>query len=180
MHRIVQIGYQVRAAAFGYSFLVIGVHLWERNAGAVPYALLALQCIAYPQLVTLAARRARDPKRAELNGQYLDSFLLGAWTAGLAFPIWIAYAACFSTTLNAAVSRGLAGVAVSLVLFSFGALAWAVPAGFVYWGGTSPLVTALCFFGSLAYTAAVGCVVHRQNKERYGRPPPPPGPSAGF
>jgi hypothetical protein len=166
MHRIVQIGYQMRAAAFGYSFLVIGVHLWERGAGAVAYALLALQFIAYPQLVTLAARRARDPKRAELNGQYLDSFLLGVWTAGLAFPTWIAYAACFGTALNAAVSRGVAGVARSLVLFAFGALAWVVPAGFTYWGATSPLVTALCFFGSLAYSSAIGCVLYRRDRHR--------------
>ena len=170
MHRIVLVGYQIRAAAFGYSFLVVGVHLWERQAGAVAFGLLALQFVLYPQLVLLVARRARDGKRVELNAQYLDSFLLGGWTAGLGFPTWIAYAACFSTTLNAAVSRGLAGVARSLVLFALGALAWVVPAGFAYWSATSTLVTTLCFFGSLAYSSAIGCVLYRENKARYGRP----------
>jgi hypothetical protein len=163
--RLVRIGYLVRSSAFAYSFLVIGVHFWERGAGALAYVLLGLQFIAYPQLVTLAARRARDPREAELRGQYLDSFLLGVWTAGLAFPTWIAYAASFSTTLNAAVSRGLSGAGCSLALFCLGMLAWTVPAGFSYWSGTSALVTTLCFFGSLAYAIAIGCLLYRKTRE---------------
>jgi len=180
MHPIVHIENQVRVAAFGACFLGIGVHLWEKNSGVLPYALLALQFLVYPQLAYLRARRSKDPKAAELNNQYLDSFLLGAWTAGLGFPAWIAYCLCFSTTLNAAVNRGLLGVACSLLLFSGGILAWIVPFGFQYWIATTPLVTALCFFGSLGYSAAVGCVVHRQNQERQGGKAAPAAPPAGF
>lgn len=165
VHRVVHVGHQVRSAAFAYSLLVIGLFLWERAADWVAYPLLALQFLVYPQLVTLAARRARDPKQAELNGQYADSFLLGAWTAALSFPVWIAYGACFSTALNAAVSRGPVGVAYSLALFASGMLAWVVPFGFQYWTQTSPLVTAMCFFGSLGYTCAIGCVLYGRNRE---------------
>lgn len=180
MQRIVQIEHQVRTLAFGYSLLVIGVHLWERSAGALAYGLLLLQFFAYPQLAWLRTRRARDPRAAELSNQYIDSVLLGAWTAGLGFPAWIGYGLCFSTSLNAAINRGLLGAACSLVLFSFGALAWIVPFGFHYWIGTSPLVTTLCLFGSLAYSIAVGCVVHRQTRQRAAPPVAPSVPPAGF
>lgn len=165
MHRIVHIESQVRIAAFGACFLVIGVYLWERQAGAAAFALLALQFLVYPQLAYLRALRSRDAKKAELSNQYVDSFLLGAWTAGLGFPAWIAYCLCFATTLNAAVNRGPVGVACSLALFASGMLAWVVPFGFQYWTQTSPLVTAMCFFGSLGYTCAIGCVLYGRTRE---------------
>jgi hypothetical protein len=166
LHKIVRIGYLVRSTAFAYSFLVVGLHLWERGTGPLAYVLLALQFLVYPQLVTLVARQVGNAKEFELRSQYVDAFLLGAWIAGLGFPTWIAFGASFSTTLNAAVSRGLAGAGCSLALFCLGMLAWAVPAGFTYWGATSSLVTALCFFGSLAYATAIGSVVYRRTRER--------------
>jgi len=164
LHRLVEINYAVRGGAFGYCFLVIGVLLWERQAGPGAWGLLALQFLAYPHLAYARARRARDPRRAELDNLLVDAALLGAWAAGLGFPTWIAYALVFSTTLNNAVNRGWQGAACSIVSFSLGALVAFAFLEAAYWPGTSELVSALCFFGSLGYAAGVGLVVHRQNR----------------
>ena len=156
--------YTVRTVSFAYCFLVIGLVCWERMAGLLDWTLMALQFLVYPQLAYLRAVTARDSRRAEITNLYVDSLSLGAWVAMLGFPTWIAYAALFSTTLNSSIVRGWAGAACALVCFCLGALAWIVPMGFMHFPGTSDLVTALCFFGALAYSAGVGLVVQNQNR----------------
>jgi len=163
-HRFARTHYTVRAASFAYSFVVIGLVLWERQAGVLAWALLALQFLIYPQLAYWRASTAADPRRAEIQNLYADSLALGAWVAMLGFPTWIAYAALFSTLLNTAIMRGWLGVACATVCFAAGALAWVAPMGYMHFPGTSDLVTALCFFGSLAYSAGVGLVVQGQNR----------------
>jgi hypothetical protein len=178
VHRLARIGYRVRSAAFAYVFLVIGVYLWERYAGVTAFVLLTLQFVIYPQAVYAVVRRARRQKRAELNAQYLDAALFGVWTAALGFPTWIAYATCTGTALNAAVAQGLPRVAYTLALYGIGMLLWIVFGEHSYWGGTGTLVTALCFFGSMAYAIAIGCVVQDLNSKLQaltrsrGRPEP--------
>ena len=150
--------------SFAYCFLVIGLVLFERKAGLLAWSLLALQFIVYPQLAYLHASAARDQRRAEIGNLYFDSLSLGAWVAMLGFPTWIAYAALFSTTLNSAIMRGWIGAACAALCFTAGALAWVTPMGYMHFAGTSDLVTALCFFGALAYSAGVGLVVQDQNR----------------
>ncbi len=162
--RVARTNYTVRAVSFAYCFLVIGLVLWERKAGVLAWSLLGLQFLVYPQLAVLRAMAAKDARQAEIENLYADSLALGAWVAMLGFPTWIAYAALFSTTLNSAFMRGWAGVACAAVCFAAGALAWIVPMGLMHTPGTSDLVTALCFFGALAYSAGVGLVVQRQNR----------------
>ena len=86
--RIVQINYTIRAIAFAYCFAVMGLLFWERQLGLAAWGLMALQFLAYPHLVWLRARMARDPRRAELQNLYLDSLLLGAcrWRATSCAP----------------------------------------------------------------------------------------------
>ena len=155
--------YTVRTVSFAFSFLVLGLVLLERNAGVLAWGLLALQFLVYPQLAYLHAVSSKDSQRAEIRNMYVDSVTLGAWVAGLAFPTWIAYAALFSTILNLSIMRGAAGAAGAAVCFAAGALAWVAPMGYQHYYGTSDLVSALCFFGSLAYSAGVGLVVRSQN-----------------
>lgn len=163
-HRLARINYAIRAAAFAWCFLVIALVLWERHAGAAAWTLAALQFLAYPHLVYLRAVKSANSRRAELQNLYLDALLLGAWIAALGFPVWIAYAALFATALNNAVMRGWAGAGIAVVCFALGALAWIAPMGFHYYPATSPMVTALCFVGSFAYTCNVGLVVFGQNR----------------
>ncbi len=162
--RLVQINHRIRTASFAWAFLVVALVLHEREAGALAWALLAAQFFFYPQLVYLAARRSAAPRRTEIRALYVDAALLGAWTAALGFPTWIAYGALFATGLNNAVVRGIGAAAGAWVAFAIGALLWMLPFGFTHFPGTSSLVTLLCVLGSLVYASAVGMVVHQQNR----------------
>jgi PAS domain S-box-containing protein len=168
LHRIVRINYSIRTAAFAYTFLVIGLHGWEHGWGPVFFVLLGMQFLVYPHLMYLRAARSPDPRRAEEQNLFIDATLLGAWSAALGFPTWIAYGALFSTALNATTIRGAGGALAAIGCFGVGA-AFAVAAGGLrYWPMTSTLVTAMAFFGALAYTCAVGYVLHGQTRRLAG------------
>jgi PAS domain S-box-containing protein len=163
-HRLARVNYPIRAGAFAWCFLVIGVHGWEKDFGALFWALLAVQFLVYPHLMYLRTSWSRDSKEAEIHNMYVDAALLGAWTAALHFPLWIAYAMLFSTTLNAASVRGMQGAFMSMASFCAGGAVAVAGAGYQYWPMTSVTVTALCFFGSLAYSVAIGYVMYAQNR----------------
>src|SRR5205823_5497014 len=154
----------VRAAAFGYCVLPIGLDLAERGVGTAAWVLLALQFIVYPQLVYFRAARSTNPTRAELDNLFLDAAFLGAWVAYLGFPIWITYALIAAAMLNAAVNRGWQGILLAPVSSAIGAGLWAAVGGFRFLPDTAPLVTLLCAAGSLAYVSIVGLVVWRQTR----------------
>ncbi|MCX7961483.1 MAG: PAS domain S-box protein [Burkholderiales bacterium] len=160
--RIAQINYPIRTGAFGYCFLVIGILLLERQAGATAWWLLVAQFLVYPQLVYLIASRARHSSQVERAALLADAALLGAWSAGLGFPIWVTYGLFCSTALNNAVYRGWKGALASMAFFGLGAFALLQTMGHVPQAPTSDVVTALCLFGSALYTIAVGLVLHWQ------------------
>ena len=162
--RLVRTNYAVRTGAFAYAFVALGLHLWQRDGGAAAWALFVLQFLAYPHLAYWRALRSPHPTRAELDNLFVDATLFGAWIAYFGFATWIAYALVAATMLNAAVNRGLQGALVSAACTAAGAGLYAATGGLHYAPPTSSLVTALCFFGMLGYTVAVGGVVHRQNR----------------
>jgi PAS domain S-box-containing protein len=162
---LVETNHRVRTTAFAFCFAVVGVYWWQRGGVApVSWAMLALQFLAYPQLVYWRALRSSQPTRAELDNLFLDAALLGAWCAELGFPTWITYLFVGATTLNAVVNRGASGVAWSLACTVAGAVLWATVRGAVYAPMTSDLVTAMCVAGALLYSGMVGYVVHMQNR----------------
>jgi PAS domain S-box-containing protein len=166
---LVQTNHRVRAAAFAFCCLVVGVYYWQRG-GAGPavtplaWTVLGLQFLVYPHVVYWRARLSALPTRAELDNLFLDAALLGAWCAELGFPTWITYLFVGATTLNAVVNRGAQGVAWSLACTVAGAVLWATVRRVEYAPMTSDLVTALCVAGSLWYAGMVGYVVHGQNR----------------
>ncbi|HVL35958.1 MAG TPA: PAS domain S-box protein [Burkholderiales bacterium] len=162
--QLVRTNYTVRTAAFAYCCVALGVHLWEREATAAAWVLLALQFLVYPHLAYWRAMQSARPSRAELDNLLIDSALLGAWVAHLGFPAWIAYMLLGATLLNAVVNRGLPGAALSAAFAAAGAALYVGIAQWRYEPETSALVSALCFAGVLGYTCAVGAVVHRQNR----------------
>jgi PAS domain S-box-containing protein len=168
LHRIVRINYVIRTAAFVYCALVIGLHGWERGFGAAFWALLAVTFLVYPHIAYLRARLSGHSKIAELSNLYVDSTLLGAWIGALGFPIWIAFAALFSTTLNMTVLRGVQGMLASIGFFSAGTALSVALLGLHYWPATNEMVTLLCFGGSLAYACAIGYVEYEQNRRLLG------------
>jgi PAS domain S-box-containing protein len=162
--RLVRTNRAVRTAAFAYCLIPIGLYLAERHAGAAAWTLAALLFGAYPQLVYWRAIRSATPARAELDNLLLDAALLGAWSAYLAFPRWIAFSLIAAAMLNAAVNRGPGGVLLSLACSVGGALLVMVVRGFAFDPAMTPLVSGLCIGGLSAYIAAVGCVVYGQNR----------------
>jgi PAS domain S-box-containing protein len=91
--------------------------------------------------------------------------LVGAWTAYLGFPDWIAYALLGATMLNAAVNRGPQGAALSLGCSAVGAGLWVAVGGVRFTPETGGWVTFLCILGSLAYVTGVGFVVWAQTRK---------------
>jgi PAS domain S-box-containing protein len=164
VHRLVRINYLIRTGSFAWSFFAVGLHGWQSGYGAAFWICLVLMFVVYPHLAYLRSRFSRRPKAAELNNLYVDAVLLGAWTAGLGFPTWLAYAALHAATLNAVVLLGVRGLAISVAAFCGGILAWVALAGFAYTPATSDLVTAFCFFGAVGYTCAIGYVEFVQNR----------------
>jgi PAS domain S-box-containing protein len=162
--RLVRTNYTVRTGAFAYSYLAVGLHLFQQDYGVAAWALFTLQFLAYPHLAYWRAIRSSHPTRAELDNLYVDSLLLGAWVGYLGFPTWVAYGLLASTTLNATVNRGLQGGFAALGCSAVGAALAAAVFGLRYTPDTSTVVSALCFLGILGYTCAVGCVVYRQNR----------------
>ena len=158
----VRIIYTVRSVSFAWCLLVVGLHAWERGFGAGLWIAALLHFLVYPHLAYLRSVRARDPRAAEIQNLHADAFPLGIWIAALEFPVWIAFPMMFAPALNGMVNRGLPGFALSLVLSFIGILAGILLTGFHYWTATSPLVTTLCFLGSLAYSAGVGYIVFKQ------------------
>src|ERR1700741_5023418 len=161
---LLETNYRVRAAAFLYSCIVLGIVLLERGAGPVAWTLLVLQFIAYPHLVYWRARHAPRPVRAELHNLFVDAALLGVWCAALGFPTWITFSLVAATTLNAVVNRGAQGFAWSLGCSAAGAAIGALGAGVHYSPATSDVVTFLCAVGVLGYTTAIGYLVHMQTR----------------
>ena len=86
------------------------------------------------------------------------------WAAQFGFPTWVSYALLSAATLNNLVNRGLPGLLPSLALFALGAGLWSAARGFEHLPQTSPLITTLSLFGTLAYTWFVGLIVQRQNR----------------
>ena len=164
MHRIVRVDYAIRAAAFAYSFVVVGLHGAQSGFGPLYWALAAATFLVYPHLVFLAGRHSRDGKRTEIFSLHVDAMLLGAWVSGLQFPVWMTFGALFSATLNAIFICGILGGVRSLAAFGFGAALALAALGGGFNAPESPIVVALCFVGSIGYSCAVGWVLYWQNR----------------
>lgn len=161
--RLANVNYAVRTVAFFCCLVTIGLHLWEKGAGTWTWALLAAQFVAYPHLVFWRALRSANPDRAERDNLYLDSALMGTWSAFLHFPTWITLALVGSTTMNAAVNRGGWGIAISLACTGAGIALWAAIGGLRHDPMTSDQVTLLAFFGCMLYGTTVAYVMYRRN-----------------
>lgn len=163
--RSVRVIYISRTLSFAYAFGVLALLAWQHDMGGHVWIGLALQFLAYPHILYMHSRRAADPKRAELNHLWLDSFLLGAWLAIFGFSEWIAFGLVLATTQNSIVFRGLPGFAGSLLLFSAGALLVGATTGFRYEPEVGQAVFILCMVGSLAYAWMISYFVFYNSRK---------------
>ena len=159
---LVRINRAVRTASFAWCLVTIAIYLWPRNPNYMGWTLLVVQFALYPQLVYWRALYSDHPNRAERNNLYLDATLLGAWSAYLGFPVWIAWMLIGAALLNAVINRGLPGLAVSVACSVLGAGVWILIDGLRFTPDTTPVVSLLCMLGGIVYTSTIGYVVFRQ------------------
>ena len=67
--------YPLRALGMGLAGLVVGVVLWERNAGLAAWLCMAAISFVWPHVAHLLSRRSADPYRAEIRNLLVDSAL---------------------------------------------------------------------------------------------------------
>jgi PAS domain S-box-containing protein len=159
---LVRINRAVRTVSFAWCLVTIAIYLAGRSPGYMAWTLLVVQFAIYPQLVYWRALYSDRPNAAERNNLYLDSALLGAWSAYLGFPVWIAWMLIGAATLNAVVNRGLPGLAISVACSALGAGLWIVIDGLRFTPDTTPVVSLLCMVGGIIYTCTIGYVVFKQ------------------
>jgi len=127
---IVRMNHRNRSWCFVLLFAALGAHMLDRGAGPLAWSLLAVQFLLYPQLLYWRAMRADDPARAELNNMAIDTLLFGAWSAALAFPLWISFILFIGGVVNLTAFHGLRGFVRALVFMVLGATVTGVFTGF--------------------------------------------------
>ena len=152
--------YRNRSGSFALAFLAIGMHLHDIGSGPLAWALLALQFLAYPQLVYRVARRAADPRRAELRAVLLDALLFGAWTAALGFPLWITVLLLVSVSISHTAFHGVRRLPRVLGVIAAGAVLGVALAGWHPAPHTGLAATALCILCLSAYLLIVAEGAH--------------------
>ena len=124
-HWAVRMNHRNRSASMLACFATIGLHVVERGLPWFVWPLLVLQFVVYPQILFVRARRASAPLAAEIDNTSIDSFVFGVWSAGLGFPLWIAFTFFVGALLNPIAFRGKRG-------FVHGPVAWGLGAGVAY------------------------------------------------
>jgi diguanylate cyclase (GGDEF)-like protein len=136
-------------------FITVSTLFLERGQGGIAWILLALQFLVYPQLIYWLARRARNPKRAEMNNVMLDAVCVGVWAAALGFPLWVTFVFTLTSMITTTAFKGWWGIARTAGGMCAGALATIMLNGFHFEPATSLVTTLLSMFTALFYVAAV-------------------------
>jgi len=154
--RVVDGRYRIRMLAFALACVPIGLHLWPKGHGLGIWTLFVLQFLVYPHLLYWRSRTARDPKRSEAGNVIIDSVALGAWVAGLGFPLWISVALFLTILLNHAMTGGLPGILIGVMAFASGALASTAVIAFHVSTDTDGLVTLFSIIALAVYLSLIG------------------------
>jgi len=164
VHWVVGTHWRVRALSYPFAFIILTLHLWGQGQPALVWVLLGLQLLIYPHLIYWRARRAPDPKQAELHNLLLDSFLFGAWVAWLGFPAFIGFMFFIAAAINSAILRGFNGIVWSLALFAVGALLGAALGGWHFYSDESGWVKLLSMVGISGYLLGIGVLAHQRTQ----------------
>jgi PAS domain S-box-containing protein len=166
-HRLARINYPSRALFFAYAFLVVLALFEEGRFGGWALVFGALTFLAYPHLAYLYARMAVNSKRAEFNNLVADSVLMGIWMAEAHFALWPTCGVLLAISLNNAIC-GVRRFLWGTQWFVAAAALWGAALGYPFEPDSTALVTALCFFGIVAYVASLGFVIYFQNRNLVG------------
>lgn len=139
--------HRIRAGGSVMGFVILGSHLLDRHASPLLWTLLALQFLVYPHLIHPYAVRSANPSRAGLHNFLLDALLLGLWSAGLGYPLWISFTLFACNIVSVMLYHGVRGTLLAVALFILPGLAWLLLAGKTPDPHTSGLTTALSIIG---------------------------------
>ncbi len=120
-HWIVETNHKVRSGIFAVVFVMMLSHLAHSTQSWAVWGWLAVQFLAYPQLIYLWGRQAEDPMRVEMRALLLDPLLIGGWLAWLGFPLWITFPVAIGTLISISVYRGTRGTLQALAALILGA-----------------------------------------------------------
>ena len=148
-HWVVRLNWRNRSLSFLLAFIATGTHLHAIDAGFLPWGLLALHLLAFPQLAYWRARRSSDPLRAEMQNLLLDGALFGAWCAYWGMPLWISFMFFICACVNLMIFEGLPGLLRALAACLAGIVPVVLAHGFRFRPDTS-LVTSLLCIGVLS------------------------------
>jgi diguanylate cyclase len=159
-HWIVPTYFRVRALAYGYAALFLGLFFWQQGFPAWAWGLMGLQLFVYPFLMYQRALRQPNSQQAELHNLVVDAGLWGAWCAAFGFPLWISYTLFITSAMNNAFSRGLYGLRDAALAYLAGAMVvwlWMAPR----WAEPeSPWVIGLCVVGVSTYLLSIARIAH--------------------
>ncbi|MBI5898895.1 MAG: EAL domain-containing protein [Rhodocyclales bacterium] len=91
--------------------------------------------------------------------------MLGMFTAAMQFAVWPSFAVILATLTNSAVNSGMRGIGASIAALLAGMLAGVIAFGFRFSAETSPLTTAICALGLIAYVLLVGKLAFTRNTQ---------------
>ena len=164
-HWLIRVHHRLRTVAFAMLFAACAIHMLGQGYGPGAWLALAMVFFVYPQLMYVRASRHRDPVRAELDNLLVDSVLLGAVSAALGFPLWIAYSALAGALISNALNAGLPGALRAVAYFALGALATTAALGPGFSPETSWATQFACMAGLGGYIVALGNIGFKRNRQ---------------
>jgi signal transduction histidine kinase len=153
VHPLVSLDYRVRVPAMAMVGLLLLSYYWDTPKGFWLWTAIVFTGLIWSQLAYAAARVSPDTKAAEMRNLLFDAFILGCWTAGIAFSPLPAM-----TMVTAIVAACLSVGGVRFALWAAGALC----AGMVFVGAflgfhvdteASVATTIISVLGTFSFTS---------------------------
>ena len=153
--------YPLRALGMGLAGLVVGVVLWERNAGLAAWLCMAAISFVWPHVAHLLSRRSADPYRAEIRNLLVDSALAVVLVTLMHFNL-LPSVLLVTLTMVDKITTGIRGLwARSLPGMAGAAVAGAAFNGFQWAPETSMPVILACLPVMVLHTLSVNLVSYR-------------------
>ena len=153
--------YPLRALGMGLAGLVVGVVLWERNAGLAAWLCMAAISFVWPHVAHLLSRRSADPYRAEIRNLLVDSALAVVLVTLMHFNL-LPSVLLVTLTMVDKITTGIRGLWVrSLPGMAGAAVAGAAFNGFQWAPETSMPVILACLPVMVLHTLSVSLVSYR-------------------
>jgi len=153
--------YPLRALGMGLAGVVVGVVLWERNAGLAAWLCMAAISFVWPHVAHLLSRRSADPYRAEIRNLLVDSALAVVLVTLMHFNL-LPSVLLVTLTMVDKITTGIRGLwARSLPGMAGAAVAGAAFNGFQWAPETSMPVILACLPVMVLHTLSVSLVSYR-------------------